>query len=151
MYADRKAPYPETITAPLISLRSRCHWSRFPLPAGALRPDLARHDVYRGVSFLARKLRRSARRLSLSLSLSNISLPPREYFSRVREIGAHDPSIVSFFFISFLPPSFSSLFSLSAFSFCRLFPEEIGSGGDGGGKGDRKRPMASFSRRISSG
>lgn len=28
MYADRKAPYPETITAPLISLRSRCHWSR---------------------------------------------------------------------------------------------------------------------------
>lgn len=29
MYADRKAPYPETITAPLISLRSRCHWSRF--------------------------------------------------------------------------------------------------------------------------
>lgn len=28
MYADRKAPYPETISTPLISLRSWCHWSR---------------------------------------------------------------------------------------------------------------------------
>ena len=29
MYFKRKPPYPEAITAPLISLRSQYHWSRF--------------------------------------------------------------------------------------------------------------------------
>lgn len=66
MYADRKAPYPETITAPLISLRSRCHWSRSrATPWFTAEPRARPREVYRVASFifllfcsfLSRKLR----------------------------------------------------------------------------------------------
>jgi len=124
MYADRKAPYPETITAPLISLRSRCHWSRFPLPAGALRPDLARRDVYRGVSFLARKLRRSARRLSLprSLSLLPSVFLPANISAALPAARSPRPPLDR----SFLPSPFFSLFSPFAprFRFPAYFPRK---------------------------
>lgn len=79
MYADRKALYPETITAPLISLRSRCHWSRSRY-RGGLWPGLARRMST--AAFLStRKLKPFSRLLANSSSPARSPLtPPIVYF-----------------------------------------------------------------------